>query len=201
MPGRTWTVRLTGHPDHTVSVICSTAACRMPPRSKDAASMRRFAAEHIKAHGRLGGARPNAACSCGSAHCALHESRVQCAGSSLLVLVHNPAVGQVWTLAEVCQTCARDIPHLTSGHGQARGPHPRGSFRGVAGAAHRGTGRVLLAGGRSRTLTGTAPAPSSAPSEPVAGLRPERRHRRTLEAAAAQWPLDEHGLSQRRVTS
>ncbi|MEV7442814.1 hypothetical protein AB0O22_16930 [Streptomyces sp. NPDC091204] len=75
--------------------------------------MRRFAAEHIKAHGRLAGARPNAACSCGSAHCALHESRIHCSGSSLLVLVHKPAVGQVWTLAEVCQTCARSIPHIT----------------------------------------------------------------------------------------
>ncbi|MFD6113779.1 hypothetical protein ACFWG0_27225 [Streptomyces yangpuensis] len=96
-----------------MSVTCSTAACRMPPRSKDAASMRRFAAEHIKAHGRLASARPNAACSCGSAQCALHESRVHCTGNSLLVLVHNPAVGQVWTLADVCQTCARDIPHIT----------------------------------------------------------------------------------------
>lgn len=113
MPGRTWTVRLTGHHDHTVSVTCSTAACRMPPRSKDAAGMRRFAAEHIKAHGRLAGTRPNAACSCGSAQCALHENPVHCAGTSLLVLVHNPAVGQVWTLAEVCQTCARNIPHIT----------------------------------------------------------------------------------------
>ncbi|MFD8141638.1 hypothetical protein [Streptomyces sp. NPDC059708] len=113
VPGRTWTVRLTGHPDHTVSVTCSTAACRMPPRSKDAAGMRRFAAEHARAHGRIAGVRPNAACGCGSAGCALHESRVECAGTSLLVLVHNPAVGQVWTLAEVCQTCARNIPHIT----------------------------------------------------------------------------------------
>ncbi|MEW2417550.1 hypothetical protein AB0953_28060 [Streptomyces sp. NPDC046866] len=113
MPGRTWTVRLTGHPDHTVSVTCSTAACRMPPRSKDAASMRRFAAEHAKAHARLAGARPNAACSCSSAGCALHETRVHCTGTSLLVLVHNPAIGQVWTLAEVCQACARHIHHIT----------------------------------------------------------------------------------------
>ncbi|MGW7433990.1 hypothetical protein ACWGIN_31190 [Streptomyces sp. NPDC054861] len=75
--------------------------------------MRRFAAEHVKAHGRLAGARPNAACSCGSAKCTLHESRGQCVGTSMLVLVHNPAVGQVWTLAEVCQACARHIPHIT----------------------------------------------------------------------------------------
>ncbi|MFE5717871.1 hypothetical protein [Streptomyces erythrochromogenes] len=113
VPGRTWTVRLTGHPDHTVSVTCSTTACRMPPRSKDAAGMRRFAAEHARAHGRLAGARPNAACSCGSAECALHEPRAHCSGPALLVLVHNPAVGQAWTLAEVCQACARSIPHIT----------------------------------------------------------------------------------------
>lgn len=113
VPGRTWTVRLTGHLDHTVSVTCSTAACKMPPRSKDTASMRRFAAEHVKAHGRFAGARPNAACSCGTDQCALHETGVHCAGTSLLVLVHNPAVGQVWTLAEVCQACARHIPHIT----------------------------------------------------------------------------------------
>ncbi|MGW8355513.1 hypothetical protein [Streptomyces wedmorensis] len=75
--------------------------------------MRRFAAEHAKAHGRLAGARPNAACSCGSMQCALHETPAHCAGPSLLVLVHNPAVGQVWTLAEVCQACARNITHIT----------------------------------------------------------------------------------------
>ncbi|MFE6817202.1 hypothetical protein [Streptomyces sp. NPDC057675] len=74
--------------------------------------MRRFAAEHVRAHGRLAGARPNAACSCGSAQCALHEAPVHCAGTSLLLLVHNPAVGQVWILAEVCQACARNIPHI-----------------------------------------------------------------------------------------
>ncbi|WP_327389043.1 hypothetical protein [Streptomyces sp. NBC_01207] len=147
MPGRTWTVRLTGHLDHTVSVTCSTAACKMPPRSKDAASMRRFAAEHAKAHGGLAGARPNAACSCGSEQCALHETRVHCAGTSLLVLVHNPAVGQVWTLAEGLRP--DHPPHHHPGHGQARTRHPRGPGRGAGGAARRGARRILLAGGRS----------------------------------------------------
>ncbi|MFJ2058342.1 hypothetical protein ACIOMM_20695 [Streptomyces sp. NPDC087908] len=113
LPGRTWTVRLTGHTDRTVSVTCSTAACCMPPRSKDAAGMRRFAAEHATAHGRLAATRPNAACTCGSAQCALHETPVHCAGTSLLVLIHNPAIGQVWTLTEICQACARDIHHIT----------------------------------------------------------------------------------------
>ncbi|MFJ8298262.1 hypothetical protein ACIQ9R_20565 [Streptomyces sp. NPDC094447] len=113
VPGRTWTVRLTGHPDRTVSATCSTTACRMPPRSKDAAGMRRFAAIHATAHGRLAGTRPNAACTCGSAQCALHDTPVHCTGTSLLVLIHNPTIGQVWTLTEICQACARNIPHIT----------------------------------------------------------------------------------------
>ncbi|MFE7515755.1 hypothetical protein ACFU8I_31685 [Streptomyces sp. NPDC057540] len=164
MPGRTWTVRLTGHPDHTVSVTCSTAACRMPPRTKDAASMRRFAAEHIKAHGRLAGARPNAACSCGSAHCTLHENPVHCSGSSLLVLVHNPAVGQVWTLAEVCQTCARSIAHITTlATSKPTLPAP------AVPAVEQPTQRAAVPGGFS--------SPEAAP-DPSPGLRrPHRAHR------------------------
>ncbi|MFF4012379.1 hypothetical protein [Streptomyces sp. NPDC001717] len=64
VPGRTWTVRLSGHGDHSVSVTCSTEACRMLARSKDTLAMRSFAAEHIKADARLATVRPNAACSC-----------------------------------------------------------------------------------------------------------------------------------------
>ncbi|MFD3679782.1 hypothetical protein [Streptomyces sp. NPDC058613] len=112
--GRTWTVRLTGHGDHTVSVSCSVEACRMPPRSKDIAAMRRFAAEHVRAHARLATVRPNAACACGAVGCAFHEdARAACSGAPLLLLVHNPAVGQVWTLAEICQACAPLISHIT----------------------------------------------------------------------------------------
>ncbi|MBT2404632.1 hypothetical protein J7I97_20120 [Streptomyces sp. ISL-87] len=164
VPGRTWTVRLTGHLDHTVSVTCSTAACRVPPRSKDAASMRRFAAEHIKAHGRLAGARPNAACSCGSADCALHESRVHCSGSSLLVLVHNLAVGQVWTLAEVCQTCARNIPHITIlATAKPSVPTP------AAPSAEQPAQRTAVPGGFS--------SPEAAPDPSPGRRRPHRPHR------------------------
>ncbi|MDH6545088.1 hypothetical protein [Streptomyces sp. SPB4] len=144
-----------------MSVTCSTAACRMPPRSKDAVSMRRFAAEHIKAHGRLAGARPNAACSCGSAHCALHEARVHCSGSSLLVLVHNQAVGQVWTLAEVCQGCARHIPHITI-LATAKPPVPTPAAPSVEQPAQ----RAVVPGGFS--------SPEVAP-DPVPGQR--RQHR------------------------
>ncbi|MGA5499393.1 hypothetical protein ACPCSP_34345 [Streptomyces cinereoruber] len=164
MPGRTWTVRLTGHPDHTVSVTCSTAACRMPPRSKDAASMRRFATEHIKAHGRLAGARPNAACSCGSAHCALHEARIHCSGSSLLVLVHNPAVGQVWTLADVCQTCAQNIPHITIlATAKPAVPTP------TAPSVEQSAQRTAVPGGVS--------SPEAAPAPSLGRRRPHRPHR------------------------
>ncbi|MFE5489034.1 hypothetical protein ACFQ7Z_03595 [Streptomyces virginiae] len=164
VPGRTWTVRLTGHPDHTVSATCSTAACRMPPRSKDAASMRRFAAEHIKAHGRLAGARPNAACSCGGAQCALHEAHVHCSGSSLLVLVHNQAVGQVWTLAEVCQACARNIPHITIlATAKPAVPTP------AAPSVEQPTPRTAVPGGFS--------SPEAAPDPSPGRRRPHRPHR------------------------
>ncbi|MFD9163042.1 hypothetical protein ACFVZ8_13790 [Streptomyces sp. NPDC059558] len=164
MPGRTWTVRLTGHHDHTVSVTCSTAACRMPPRSKDAAGMRRFAAEHIKAHGRLAGTRPNAACSCGSAQCALHENPVHCAGTSLRVLVHNPAVGQVWTLAEVCQTCARNIPHITIlATAKPAVPTP------AAPSVEQPAQRTAVPGGFS--------SPQAAPDPSPGRRRPHRPHR------------------------
>ncbi|MFE9629405.1 hypothetical protein [Streptomyces sp. NPDC006463] len=122
VPGRTWTVRLTGHGDHTVSVTCSTEACRMPPRSKDTAAMRRFAAEHARAHARLATVRPHAACACRAAECGFHEdTRASCTGTPLLVLIHNPAIGQVWTLAEICQACAPLISH-TAVLGRAQRP-------------------------------------------------------------------------------
>lgn len=33
-------------------------------------------------------------------------------GRTLLILIHNPAVGDVWTLSEICQACAPRIPHI-----------------------------------------------------------------------------------------
>ncbi|MFD3328464.1 hypothetical protein [Streptomyces sp. NPDC058701] len=145
--GRTWTVRLTGHGDHTVSVSCSVEACRMPPRSKDVAAMRRFAAEHVRAHARLATVRPNAACACRAADCAFHEhTRTACTGAPLLLLVHNPAVGQVWSLAEICQACAPLISHTTV-LGRSRRP----------------------AGDRSVPAGAAAPAPGQTPAEGSAG--------------------------------
>ncbi|MER5871109.1 hypothetical protein [Streptomyces sp. NPDC002044] len=174
--GRTWTVRLTGHGDHTVSVSCSVEACRMPPRSKDIAAMRRFAAEHVRAHARLATVRPNAACACRAAECAFHEhARAACAGAPLLLLVHNPAVGQVWTLAEICQGCAPLISHITvlgrSRRPSAAGavpntsvsPSPSSPFSAGSGPADPGPARVSVPGGFS--------SPEAAP-EAVARRRP-----------------------------
>ncbi|MFD5888978.1 hypothetical protein ACFWHQ_23750 [Streptomyces sp. NPDC060334] len=113
VPGRTWTIRLTGHADHTVTLTCSTPTCRMPPRSRDTNAMRRFAAEHARAHARSVTVQPQADCACRAAECSLHEdTRASCFGAPMLLLVHNPAIGQVWTLAEICQACAPLISHV-----------------------------------------------------------------------------------------
>ncbi|MFR9794898.1 hypothetical protein ACL02U_03195 [Streptomyces sp. MS06] len=110
-PGRTWTIRVVGHRDRTASVTCSSA-CAMPARSRDLAALRRFAEAHAAAHARAAAVRPDAACWCRMQRCSAHEgSRVGCAGPVVLVLRHDPAVGQVWTLSEVCSACAPLINH------------------------------------------------------------------------------------------
>ncbi|MGR4878148.1 hypothetical protein ACIPUC_01765 [Streptomyces sp. LARHCF249] len=169
VPGRTWTVRLTGHGDHTVSVSCSTEACRMPPRSKDTTAMRRFAAEHVRAHARLATVRPDAACACRAAECGFHEdTRASCTGAPLLVLIHNPAVGQVWTLAEICQGCAPLISH-TAVLGRAQRPTAARASAASAPVSpvptSPGPARVAVAGGFS--------SPEAAP-EAVSRRRPHR---------------------------
>ncbi|MGW6535248.1 hypothetical protein ACWGBV_25935 [Streptomyces sp. NPDC055051] len=111
MPGRTWTIRLTGHHDHSARVSCTTTGCRMPDRSKDVRALRAFAAEHVRAHARLATPRPHASCACGGSGCRHHQTRATCFGRTLLVLIHNPAVGEVWTLAEICEACAPLITH------------------------------------------------------------------------------------------
>ncbi|MCX4546791.1 hypothetical protein [Streptomyces sp. NBC_01565] len=135
----------------------------MPARSKDTMTLRRFAAEHIKAHARLAVVRPNAACSCQAAQCVFHETNVQCGGPTLLVLVHNPAVGQVWTLAEVCQVCASQIPHISI---LARAQGPARSGAAPANAAAPTAARPAVPGGFS--------SPQTAPEEPVGRRRPRR---------------------------
>ncbi|MCT9093936.1 hypothetical protein N4G70_34525 [Streptomyces sp. ASQP_92] len=112
MPGRTWTIRLAGHADHTATLTCSSAACRMPPRSPDLARLRAYAAAHAAAHARAAGARPHAACACRAQDCAAHEAHpVSCAGQTVLILRHDPSIGQVWSLSEVCAACAARTPH------------------------------------------------------------------------------------------
>ncbi|WP_412079137.1 hypothetical protein ACLF6K_02620 [Streptomyces xanthophaeus] len=169
--GRTWTVRLTGYGDHTVSVTCSTEACRMPPRSKDTAAMRRFAAEHARAHARLATVRPQADCACRAAECAYHEnSRTACTGAPLLVLIHNPAVGQVWTLAEICQACAPLISH-TSILGSAR--RPAGSAAAPVPAADPASAVPAATAPARVAVPGGFSSPEAAP-EAVARRRPHR---------------------------
>ncbi|MFJ4616795.1 hypothetical protein [Streptomyces sp. NPDC088812] len=102
---------MVGHRDRTASVTCSSA-CTMPPRSRDLAALRRFAEAHAAAHARAASVRSDAACWCRGQRCASHEGiRIACAGTVVLVLRHDPAVGQVWTLSEVCAACAALMPH------------------------------------------------------------------------------------------
>ncbi|WP_406005241.1 hypothetical protein OG440_02990 [Streptomyces sp. NBC_00637] len=161
-PGRCWTIRVVGHRDRTASVTCSSA-CVMPPRSRDLAAVRRFAVAHAAAHARAAAVHHDAACWCRRQRCALHEdTRVACAGSVVLVLRHDPAVGQVWTLSEVCAACAPLLPHarvLT----RAAPPPPRLPDP----APGAGTG---LEAGRG---AGTGPAPSG-PATPTPTVGPPR---------------------------
>ncbi|MDI9884707.1 hypothetical protein QMZ92_09945 [Streptomyces sp. HNM0645] len=168
VPGRSWTVRLTGHADHSATVSCSTAACRMPRRSKDLASLRAFAARHAAAHARAATIRPNASCHCRAEQCGAHQdTRVQCAGSVVMILRHDPAVGRVWTAAEVCAGCAPLLPHATV---VADAPRPRPT----ASAAAQSAPRLPTA----RTAT-AVPGGFSSPGTPGADndAGAARRHR------------------------
>lgn len=123
VPGRSWTVRITGHGDRTASVSCTTSACRMPPRSRDLAALRAFAARHAAAHAKAATVRANAACACRAQGCAAHEgARTLCSGGVLMVLRHDATVGRVWTVEEVCEACAPLLPHATV---LARATRPR----------------------------------------------------------------------------
>ncbi|GGY70170.1 hypothetical protein GCM10010363_59120 [Streptomyces omiyaensis] len=128
----------------------------MPDRSKDVRALRAFAAEHVRAHARLATPRPHASCACGGAGCRHHQARALCSGRTLLVLIHNPAVGEVWTLAEICEACA---PLITHARVVARAPSP---------AETRGPERVP----EPRTAARTAPA-APGPGVPVLFSSPE----------------------------
>ncbi|MGW9025739.1 hypothetical protein ACWGQ5_16310, partial [Streptomyces sp. NPDC055722] len=80
----------------SVSVSCSTAGCRMPPRSKDVAALRAFAAQHAAVHTKVATVRPDAACHCQVGGCAAHEgTKVHCAGAVVLIVPHDPVIGRV----------------------------------------------------------------------------------------------------------
>ncbi|MFJ9829497.1 hypothetical protein ACIRSU_34750 [Streptomyces sp. NPDC101160] len=160
-PGRTWTVRLNGHPDRTAGVTCTTAACRMPARSGDLATLRRFADQHARAHARVAGRRPDAACACGASGCRHHPHRVACTGRTMLVLIHNRALGEIWTLSEICQACAPLIAHATV----------------IAGA--RAATAPVRAGGEASTPAAPRPVPMGfcAPEPAGGGVPPEPRRR------------------------
>ncbi|MDQ0956852.1 hypothetical protein QFZ66_000730 [Streptomyces sp. B4I13] len=189
-PGRCWTIRVVGHRDRTASVTCSSA-CAMPPRSRDLAALRRFAEAHTAAHARAAAVHHDAACWCRRQRCAPHEDvRVSCAGTVVLVLRHDPSVGQVWTLSEVCSACAPLMPH-TRVLSRATAPRPRvpdpaaapeanARTAGPAGAAGSGAGRevqgrpapsgpTMPAVGPARLVPGGFSAPST-----DAGAGPER---------------------------
>ncbi|MFK0238993.1 hypothetical protein [Streptomyces vinaceus] len=135
--------------------------------------MRRFAAEHCRAHARLATVRPNAACACRAAECGFHEdTRASCTGAPLLVLIHNPAVGQVWTLAEICQACAPLISH-TAVLGRAEQSAPPRSAAG-SGSGSAPTSSLSAAPAPARAaVAGGFSSPEAAP-EAVSRRRPYR---------------------------
>lgn len=86
----------------------------MPPRSKDLAGLRTFAAQHAAAHAKVATIRPNAWCHCGSQRCGAHpDAKAHCAGAVVMILRHDPTVRRVWSVEEVCETCAPLIPNAT----------------------------------------------------------------------------------------
>ncbi|MGW7647128.1 hypothetical protein [Streptomyces bobili] len=176
IPGRAWTVRLHGYSDRSVTVTCTTEGCRMPPRSKDLASLRAFAARHAAAHARAATVRPNAWCHCGSQHCGAHpDIKAHCAGAVVMILRHDSTVRRVWSVEEVCETCAPLIPNATV---LARAARPtRSTARPAATAAP----AQVPAAARCAGVAGGFSSPSATPADTTAG--PARRSRRTSQRA------------------
>jgi hypothetical protein len=86
----------------------------MPPRSKDLTALRTFAAHHAAAHAKVATIRPNAWCHCGSQRCGAHPlAKAHCAGAVVMILRHDPTARRVWSIEEVCETCAPLIPNAT----------------------------------------------------------------------------------------
>ncbi|MEU6071908.1 hypothetical protein ABZ864_47695, partial [Streptomyces sp. NPDC047082] len=157
----------TGHADRTATVTCTNTACQMPPRSKDLAVLRAFAAQHAAAHAKAAKVRPNASCHCRSLQCGAHpDTKVHCTGSVVLIVRHDPSVGRVWSVEEVCEMCAPLIPNATVVARAARRPSPDAPAAGHA-------------------VPAPAPAPvpggfSSAGATDGSEGKPVRRSRRTV---------------------
>ncbi|MFI1701482.1 hypothetical protein ACH419_36765 [Streptomyces bobili] len=170
LPGRAWTVRLQGYSDRSATVTCTTEACRMPLRSKDLASLRAFAAQHAAAHARAATVRPNAWCHCGSQRCGAHpDTRTYCAGAVVMILRHDSTVRRVWSVEEVCETCAPLIPNATV---LARAARPASSNQRPA-----ATAAQVQAPARPDSVAGGFSSPSAAPAENT--VAPAWRSRRT----------------------
>ncbi|MCX4767157.1 hypothetical protein OG562_40560 [Streptomyces sp. NBC_01275] len=189
-PGRCWTIRVVGHRDRTASVTCSSA-CVMPPRSRDIAALRRFAEAHAAAHARAAAVHHDAACWCRRQRCAAHEGvRVHCAGTVVLVVQHDPAVGQVWTLSEVCSACAPLMPHArvlsravppppTAPAEERETPYVRPAPPGPAASSASAPPRHVPGGFSAPTTTaglGAVPSPGSGAGTGRPERSPGRRH-------------------------
>ncbi|GGW77908.1 hypothetical protein [Streptomyces galilaeus] len=173
VPGRAWTVRLQGYSDRSATVTCTSEACRMPPRSKDLASLRAFAARHAAAHARAATVRPNAWCHCGSQRCGAHpDIRAHCAGAVVMILRHDTTVRRVWSVEEVCETCAPLIRNATVLARAARSPQ-----RPAATAAP----VQVPAAVRPAGVAGGFSSPSATTADTTAA--PARRSRRTSQRA------------------
>jgi hypothetical protein len=86
----------------------------MPARSQDLTALRAFAAAHAAAHVKAASINATAYCHCASQRCGAHSTtKTSCAGRVVFVLRHDPIVRRVWSLEEVCETCAPLIPNAT----------------------------------------------------------------------------------------
>ncbi|KUN38401.1 hypothetical protein AQJ30_12540 [Streptomyces longwoodensis] len=145
----------------------------MPARSRDVAALRRFAEAHAAAHARAATVRPDASCGCRQSKCSAHEgARVTCAGTVVLVLRHDPAVGQVWTLTEVCSACAplmthaRVVGHATPRARQEMPQTPRPVVEHPVGGPE-----VVTAGAEARAVPGGFSAPAAVAAVPAEDAR------------------------------
>ncbi|WP_432136479.1 MULTISPECIES: hypothetical protein [unclassified Streptomyces] len=156
----------------------------MPARSRDIAALRRFADAHAAAHARAATVRPDASCGCRLHKCSAHEgARVTCAGAVVLVLRHDPSVGQVWTLTEVCSACAPLMSH-TRVVARAAPPARRPAEAPADGSpseapAHRTRAPDTPRAPETRAVPGgfSAPAPGPAPDGARVGGQRRRRGR------------------------